>query len=109
MRPSVRGLPERIVPNATSAARAVELVQRDAAADVFGAAKSVRTIRDGRLLRRLIWTVDIGVDVEGVGVAIEYDGAYWHVDKLGLDSERAETSSPLAHSSCAARASTATS
>lgn len=67
---------------------AIELAYRDAAADVFGAATSGRIIRDAHFLRRLTWTVDIGLEVDGVGVAIEYDGAYWHADKLGLDTDK---------------------
>jgi hypothetical protein len=67
---------------------AVELACRDAAIALFGAASSGSTIRDQRFQRRLTWTIDIGINVDGRPVAIEYDGSYWHRDKVALDTDK---------------------
>ncbi|MFE7065563.1 zinc-ribbon domain-containing protein [Microbacterium sp. NPDC057658] len=67
---------------------AVELAYRDAAIAVFGAASSGETIRDERFKRRLTWTIDIGIEVNNQPVAIEYDGSYWHRDKVALDTDK---------------------
>lgn len=67
---------------------AVELSYRDAAIAVFGAASSGLTIRDQRFQRRLTWTIDIGIEVDGRPVAVEYDGSYWHRDKVALDTDK---------------------
>ncbi|GEC74199.1 zinc-ribbon domain-containing protein [Microbacterium maritypicum] len=67
---------------------AVELVYRDAAIAAFGSASSGSIIRDQRFQRRLTWTIDIGIDVGGRPVAIEYDGSYWHRDKVALDTDK---------------------
>ncbi len=67
---------------------ALELAYRDAAISVFGAASSGSTIRDERFQRRLTWTIDIGIENAGRRIAIEYDGSYWHRDKVGLDTDK---------------------
>lgn len=67
---------------------AVELAYRDAAVAMFGAASSGSSIRDERFRRRLTWTIDIGIENAGRRIAIEYDGSYWHRDKVALDTDK---------------------
>lgn len=56
----------------------VELEHLEAAGKVFEKVRSGALIRDPAFTTRKSWTVDILVGNRGAGVAIEYDGAYWH-------------------------------
>ncbi|GAA1463520.1 hypothetical protein [Williamsia maris] len=53
-----------------------------------GESSGVR-IRSDAFVRRASWTVDILVTLaDGHRIAIEYDGSYWHADKVALDSAK---------------------
>jgi Probable Zinc-ribbon domain len=67
----------------------VELAHMTEARRLFGNAASGHRIYSESFGRRGAWTVDILVEL-GVGrqLAIEYDGAYWHRDKVALDVEK---------------------
>lgn len=70
---------------------AVELAFHAAAERVFGEARSGSVVYSEAFMRRKRWTADIVVDspVPGLrGVVIEYDGAYWHRDKLDVDLDK---------------------
>ncbi|WP_207344691.1 zinc-ribbon domain-containing protein [Arthrobacter sp. E3] len=56
----------------------VELEHFDAARKQFGSARSGPKLIDRAFTLREQWTVDILVETQGVEVAIEYDGSYWH-------------------------------
>ncbi|MDZ8160850.1 zinc-ribbon domain-containing protein [Microbacterium aquimaris] len=62
----------------------VEVLYLAAAAETYGEALSGRTVRHEAFRRRGSWTVDILVG----DVAIEYDGAYWHADKVAVDTDK---------------------
>ncbi len=66
----------------------VELMYWEAALEQFGHAQSGAVVRDERFTRRHSWTPDITLSYAGVSVAIEYDGAYWHANKVQLDTEK---------------------
>lgn len=56
----------------------IELEHFDAAREQFGSARSGPKLMDGAFTLRKQWTVDVLVETQGVKVAIEYDGSYWH-------------------------------
>jgi hypothetical protein len=64
----------------------VELVYHAAAEAEFGRASSGQPLRRQEFRRGSTWTVDTYVDLSpDTGLAIEYDGSYWHRDKAALD------------------------
>lgn len=67
----------------------VELDHHAAAERTFGKASSGPSVRHEAFIRRGAWLVDITVDLPaGKRLAIEYDGAYWHANKVELDLEK---------------------
>lgn len=57
----------------------VELDHLEAAKKVFSKVRSGAAVRDKAFVTRKSWTVDIlAATHDGIKVAIEYDGAYWH-------------------------------
>lgn len=67
----------------------VELDHYAAAEKVFARAASGRRVEHDAFQRRPRWLVDIVAETEnGTQVAIEYDGAYWHADKVELDTAK---------------------
>jgi hypothetical protein len=56
----------------------VELAHHAAAVQTFGGARSGVRLRHSAFTSRTSWTADILVEVGGVTLVIEYDGAYWH-------------------------------
>jgi len=67
----------------------VEIEHLAAARKLFGSAASGNRMTSPAFGRRGGWTVDILVTlVSGHQIAIEYDGAYWHADKAGIDSDK---------------------
>jgi len=62
----------------------IETLYLDEANKVLGQAASGHTVRHAAFKRRGSWTVDILVDE----LAIEYDGAYWHADKVEIDTDK---------------------
>jgi len=66
----------------------IELDYHAAAAAEFGQAKSGEQLRSPAFTARGMWTVDISVLVEGIPVAIEYDGEHWHKEKQLLDERK---------------------
>lgn len=56
----------------------IELEHLAAAQDQFGSARSGPKLVDKSFTKRKQWSVDILVETQGVKVAIEYDGVYWH-------------------------------
>ncbi len=66
-----------------------ELDHWAAAERAFGRALSGQSVRHEAFTRRTNWLVDITAETAGKHkVAIEYDGSYWHADKIGLDIEK---------------------
>ncbi|WP_395293165.1 zinc-ribbon domain-containing protein [Kitasatospora hibisci] len=79
------GCPECRVPGKSQ----VELDHHAAAERAFGRAASGRSVRHEAFVRRGSWIVDITVEqADGRLLAIEYDGSYWHADKVGLDTDK---------------------
>jgi len=67
----------------------VELEYFEATRVRFGSVASGRTLRNPAFRRRLTWTPDILIDPDGAApTVVEYDGAYFHGDKLELDSDK---------------------
>lgn len=67
----------------------VELDHWAAAERVFGRASSGQSVRHEAFTRRASWLVDITVETaRKQKLAIEYDGSYWHADKIDLDVEK---------------------
>ncbi|GAB2889824.1 zinc-ribbon domain-containing protein [Streptomyces deserti] len=67
----------------------IELDHWAAAERAFGGASSGQSVRHEAFARRANWLVDITVETAGERkLAIEYDGSYWHVDKVDLDIEK---------------------
>jgi ssDNA-binding Zn-finger/Zn-ribbon topoisomerase 1 len=67
----------------------VELAHHAAAQRLFGNAASGRAVRSEAFARRARWLVDIVIELpSGEQVAVEYDGAYWHADKVAVDTEK---------------------
>ncbi|MCK0113513.1 zinc-ribbon domain-containing protein [Ornithinimicrobium sp. F0845] len=67
----------------------VELAHHQAAIHAFGAASSGQAIIDEAFTHGARWLVDItAVTAAGLKVAIEYDGAYWHADKVTVDTAK---------------------
>jgi hypothetical protein len=67
----------------------VELLHHAAAQRRFGRAASGQAVRSDAFRRRSRWLVDITTELlDGRRLAIEYDGAYWHADKVELDTEK---------------------
>lgn len=56
----------------------IELEHFEAAKAQFGSAKSGPKLMDKAFIRRKQWTADILVETQGMKMAIEYDGSYWH-------------------------------
>lgn len=55
----------------------------------FGSASSGRAITSEAFIRRARWLVDITTELpDGTPIAIEYDGAYWHADKIEIDTAK---------------------
>lgn len=71
----------------TSGKSRIELGYFAAAQELFGQAESGTPIAvlGGRRKR---WLVDVTTQIHGHKVAIEYDGAYWHADKIQVDTEK---------------------
>jgi len=68
---------------------AVELEHFSVAQRLFEQARSGESVRSQAFTRRSQWTVDITACLaSGQRVAIEYDGAYWHADKVQVDTEK---------------------
>lgn len=65
-------------------------VEHCAAADrVFAKTASGRRIEHKAFQRRPRWLVDIVAETKhGSHVAFEYDGAYWHADKVEIDTAK---------------------
>ncbi|GEE00383.1 hypothetical protein nbrc107696_08290 [Gordonia spumicola] len=73
----------------TSGKSRVELDHLNAARDLFGSAASGIRVHSDAFVRRASWTVDILITLSGDRrVAVEYDGSYWHADKVELDTEK---------------------
>ena len=67
----------------------IELEHHSAAQTAFGHAASGRSITSDAFRRGVRWLVDITADLpDGREIAIEYDGAYWHADKVDLDTAK---------------------
>ncbi len=67
----------------------VELDHHAAAEKLFPKASSGRRVEHEASVRRPRWLVDIVAETEtGTRVAIEYDGAYWHADKVEIDTAK---------------------
>ncbi|MEW2810941.1 zinc-ribbon domain-containing protein [Streptomyces massasporeus] len=67
----------------------IELDHWAAAKRAFGGASSGQSVRHEAFARRASWLVDITVETAGERkLAIEYDGSYWHADKVDLDIEK---------------------
>lgn len=65
---------------------AVEVAHRDAVASALGSAASGPRLHDPAFTRGSWWSVDILAELPGGHqLAIEYDGAYWHANKMGID------------------------
>lgn len=64
----------------------IELDHWAAAERAFGRASSGQSLRHEAFTRRTSWLVDITVETaRQQKLAIEYDGSYWHADKVDLD------------------------
>lgn len=63
----------------------VELEYVEHARQVFGNAASGPRVSDRRFETRSSWTVDILVQLDQYSLAIEYDGEYWHRDRIETD------------------------
>jgi hypothetical protein len=69
----------------------IELEHHAAAQAVFGIATSGQRVASDAFRRRAQWLVDITVDLpEGLKLAIEYDGSYWHADKADIDTAKTQ-------------------
>lgn len=68
----------------------IELEYVEQARLVFGNAASGRRISDSRFEARASWTVDMLVQLNERSLAIEYDGEYWHRDKIETDTAKSE-------------------
>jgi len=67
----------------------IELEHYAAAVAAFGEAASGKLITSSKFRRRNRWTVDISTRLPaGEPLAIEYDGSYWHGDKITVDTEK---------------------
>lgn len=67
----------------------VELAHHEAAVRTFGAASSGHAVVDDAFTFGARWLVDItAVTPAGRNLAIEYDGAYWHADKVTVDTAK---------------------
>lgn len=67
----------------------VELAHHEAAVRAFGAASSGQGVVDEAFTHGVRWLVDItSVTAAGLKIAIEYDGAYWHADKVAIDTAK---------------------
>ena len=67
----------------------VELLHLEAARAMFGNAASGRPVRHQAFTARAVWHPDIAIDLaDGRTLVIEYDGSYWHADKLGVDTAK---------------------
>ena len=64
----------------------VELRYFEAARKLFGDARSGARFENPRF--STTWTIDISTRYRGRKIAIEYDGAYWHADKAGVDERK---------------------
>ncbi|SFN27109.1 Probable Zinc-ribbon domain-containing protein [Saccharopolyspora antimicrobica] len=62
----------------------VELDHHAVASEIFGAARSGVLLRDDAFTSRKSWTADICVDLGGLTLVIEYDGAYWHASEAKM-------------------------
>jgi len=64
----------------------VELQHLEAARSAFGNAASGLPMRSPAFSARAVWHPDITVELPGEEtLVIEYDGSYWHADKLEVD------------------------
>ncbi|MGM7696804.1 DUF559 domain-containing protein [Microbacterium sp. A84] len=55
----------------------------------FETVASGRTLRSDAFRRRLTWTADILIEAsDAVATVVEYDGSYWHADKVELDTDK---------------------
>ncbi|PJE23848.1 MAG: lysine biosynthesis protein LysW [Mycobacterium sp.] len=64
----------------------VELDHLAAANEIFGKARSGVKLRSIEFTRRPTWTADITVPLpDSRTLVIEYDGGYWHKDKVDID------------------------
>ncbi|KFU75408.1 Probable Zinc-ribbon domain-containing protein [Amycolatopsis lurida] len=67
----------------------VEIEHHAAAQAVFGNAASGQPVTSDAFTRRARWLVDITADLgDGRMIAIEYDGSYWHADKIDIDTAK---------------------
>lgn len=67
---------------------AVELAYHAAAVAVFGAAESGVRVESADFISRRWWTVDIAAEIDGAKIVIEYDGGYWHADRVEVDTRK---------------------
>lgn len=68
----------------------VELAHFAAAKEVFKGVRSGANLRSKEFSTRKNWSADIYVKVDGRGLIVEYDGAYWHSapPKLMIDERK---------------------
>ncbi|WP_426561350.1 zinc-ribbon domain-containing protein [Angustibacter sp. McL0619] len=67
----------------------VELDHHAAAQRLFGRASSGQALTSAAFQRRARWLVDITtVTPDGTPLAVEYDGSYWHADKIDIDTAK---------------------
>jgi hypothetical protein len=69
----------------------IELEHHAAAQTLFGHAASGQAVTSESFRHRARWLVDITTElVGGQKIAIEYDGSYWHADKIKIDTEKSQ-------------------
>lgn len=67
----------------------IELAHHEAAVRAFGAASSGQPVIDEAFTHGARWLVDIAaITASGLEVAVEYDGSYWHADKVTIDTAK---------------------
>lgn len=69
----------------------IELAYVSAAKEYWGNAISGHRIKSPKFLNHSSWEVDVFVELpSGQRLVIEYDGSYWHKDKIGIDKEKTD-------------------
>lgn len=74
----------------------VELDHHLAATETFGAARSGVLLRNDDFTSRNSWTVDICINIDGLTLVIEYDGACWHASEAKALIDESKTRDLLA-------------
>lgn len=67
---------------------AVEIDHYEAAKRIFGNARSGQTVTSATFTSRNGWVVDIVIETASGSVAVEYDGAYWHIGREERDERK---------------------